>query len=289
MNWPLKIQGRWLSESDVGEIENLLRLHPDWGRTKLSKELCRHWDWRRPDGLYKDIACREMLVKLEKLSLITLPPRRTTGPQRPPTIEEVQVDQSLLHQEFKAIKPVCVVHARHSKSDEKLFNYLMKSFHYLSFGRPAGQNMKYLFFDHEHRVLGGALFGAAAWKVEHRDQWIGWDVETRERNLHLICNNTRFLILPWIRVPHLASHVLGVCLRRLASDWMNRYGTAVVLVETFVDTTRFQGTCYKAANWHYIGKTKGRSRQDRSRTMKVPIKDIWIFTLQRNFRKVLMQ
>ena len=126
------------------------------------------------------------------------------------------------------------------------------------------------------RFLGCLLFGAAAWKTQARDQWIGWSTDERERNLGLICNNTRFLILDWIKVPHLASHALGACLRCLPQDWVQHYGTDIAMVETFVDTTRYAGTCYKAANWLKLGQTKGRSRQDRDRKMKVAIKDVWL-------------
>jgi len=147
--------------------------------------------------------------------------------------------------------------------------------------------MKYLILDADDRVLGCLLFGAAAWKSEDRDQWIGWSPEIREQNLGLICNNTRFLILPWVTVFNLASYALGTVLRRLSGDWKRRYGSRVVLVETFVDTTRYIGTCYKAANWQKIGQTKGRSRQDRYSKLKVPIKDIWLFPLKRTFRDIL--
>ncbi len=148
--------------------------------------------------------------------------------------------------------------------------------------------MKYLVLDSDERFLGCQLFGAAAWKMEHRDDWIGWPVYLRERNLNLICNNTRFLIPDWVKVPHLASHVLGGCLRRLSKDWKKRYGTEPVLVETFVDRARYRGTCYKAANWHRIGQTKGRSRQDIYNRLKVPIKDIWVYPLRPDFRRVLL-
>jgi hypothetical protein len=288
MKWPLKIQGRLLSYADVDDIKDYLQKNPEWNRSRLSKELCLYWNWRRPDGQYKDMACREMLRKLEERSLIKLPPRLCPGPGRSPEIAAVKINQSQICCRFVDVKPVKVTNARNSKNDEKTFNYLMKTFHYLSFSRTVGQNMKYLFRDRFNRVLGCMLFGAAAWKAEDRDKWIGWPVDIRERNLNLICNNTRFLILPWVEVPHLASHVLGACLRRLSSDWRIRYGTPVVLVETFVDTTRFKGTCYSAANWQLVGKTKGRGRQDRYSQMKVPVKDIWLYPLRRDFGNVLL-
>lgn len=287
MNWPLKIQGRFLTETEVNEIRIFLSDNPTWNRSRLSRELCELWNWRRPDGQLKDMACRELLRKLESRLLIKLPPRQRPGPGRSPVIESVAVDKSHVACSFSDLKPVKVIDARISVQYEKAFNYLLKEYHYLSYGRPVGQNMKYLILGPNDRILGCLLFGAAAWKSVDRDQWIGWSAATREKNLGLICNNTRFLILPWFDVFNLASYALGACLRRLSKDWKNRYGTDIALVETFVDTTRYIGTCYKAANWQKIGKTKGRSRQDRDRKLKVPVKDIWVFPLKHNFRDLL--
>ncbi len=287
MNWPLKIQGRFLTEAEVNQIRILLCENPIWNRSRLSRELCEIWNWRRPDGQLKDMACRELLRKLESRLLIKLPPRQRPCPRRPPVIEIVEVDKSHVACNFSDLKPVKIIDARISAEYEKAFNYLLKEYHYLSYGRPVGQNMKYLILGHNDRILGCLLFGAAAWKTVDRDQWIGWSVAIREKNLGMICNNSRFLILPWLDVYNLASYALGACLRRLSKDWNHRYGTDIVLVETFVDTTRYLGTCYKAANWQKIGKTKGRSRQDRDRKLKVPIKDIWVFPLKYNFRDLL--
>ena len=289
MDWPLKIQGRFVTEAEVNEIRMLLHTYPSWNRSRLSRELCGRWNWRRPDGQIKDMACRELLRKLESRTLITLPPRQRFGPRRLPKIESIKIDQSPVSCRLSAIQPVDIVDVRYCAEHEKAFNYLLKEYHYLSYGRPVGQNMKYLILGANGRFLGGLLFGAAAWKTEARDQWIGWSSDERERNLGLICNNTRFLILDWIKVPHLASHVLGACLRRLSRDWKRRYGTDIALVETFVDTTRYTGTCYKAANWDPIGETKGRSRQDGDRKLKVSIKDIFVYPLRSDFRRVLTE
>ncbi len=288
MDWPLKIQGRLLTEEQVNQIRVLLRDNPLWNRSRLSRELCDLWNWQRPDGQLKDMACRELLRKLEFRTLIKLPPRQCPGPGRLPIIESVDVVRKSLSCTFSAIKPVKIVDARSSVKYEKAFNYLIKEYHYLSYSRPVGQNMKYLIIGQDEHFLGCLLFGAAAWKVGTRDQWIGWTSSIRERNLGLICNNTRFLILPWIKVPHLASHALGACLRRLPGDWRHRYGTNIALAETFVDTTRYAGICYKAANWHKVGQTKGRGRQDRNRKIKVPIKDILVYPLRRDFRNSLL-
>ena len=287
MDWPLKIQGRFVTDAEVNEIRMLLHAYPAWNRSRLSRELCERWNWYRADGQIKDMACRELLRKLESRTLIKLPPRQNYSPRRLPEIAQIKIDQSPISSQLSDIQPVKIVDARHCAEHETAFNYLLKEHHYLSYGRPVGQNMKYLILGKDGRFLGCLLFGAAAWKTEARDQWIGWLPDVRERNLGLICNNTRFLILDWIKVPHLASHVLGVCLRRLSRDWKQRYGTDIALVETFVDTARYAGTCYKAANWHKVGQTKGRSRQDGDRKLRVSVKDIFVYPLRNDFRRLL--
>lgn len=288
MGWPIKVQGRYLFKNDIDDIRKLIKNNPLWSRTHLSKELCKLWNWLRPDGQIKDMACRELLRKLASRDLIKLPAPKHFGTVQRPIIEHVEVKQRFLCGCISDFMPVQIVDARESAEYEKIFNYLMKEYHYLSYSRPVGQNMKYLILGQNNYFLGGLLFGAAAWKALDRDNWIGWPAEIREQNLGLICNNTRFLVLPWVNISHLASHALGYCLRRLPKDWQIRYGSKVVLVETFVDTTRYKGTCYKASNWLKIGSTKGRSRQDRNHRLRVPVKDIWVYPLQREFRKVLL-
>jgi hypothetical protein len=288
MDWPLKMQGRFVTEAEINEVRMLLQKHPSWNRSRLSRELCGRWKWRRPDGQIKDMACRELLRKLESRTLIKLPPRQRPGPGRLPAIEPIVVDQRPISCRLSDIKPVKIVNASNCADYEKVFNYLVKQYHYLSYGRPVGQNIKYMILGRNERFLGCLLFGAAAWKTEARDRWIGWPTDVRERNLGLICNNTRFLILDWVKVPHLASHAFGACLRRLPRDWRHRYGTDIAMVETFVDTMRYAGTCYKAANWFKIGQTKGRSRQDRDRKLKVSVKDVFVYPLRSDFRQLLL-
>lgn len=288
MDWPLKIQGRFMTEAEVDEVRMLLQKHPSWNRSHLSRELCGRWNWRRPDGQIKDMACRELLRKLESRTLIKLPPSKGSGPGRQPKIEPVEFDQSPVSCLLSDIRPVEIVDVRDCVEYEKAFNYLLKEYHYLSYGRPVGQNIKYMIIGRNERFLGCLLFGAAAWKTEARDRWIGWSGDVRERNLSLICNNSRFLILDWIKIPNLASYVLGTCLRRLADNWKLRYGTDIAMVETFVDSTRYVGSCYKGANWFKIGQTKGRSRQDRTRKLKVSVKDIFVYPLRSDFRKLML-
>jgi hypothetical protein len=165
----------------------------------------------------------------------------------------------------------------------------MDRYHYLGLQNTVGENLKYLVTDGAGREVACLLFGSAAWSCKPRDAFIGWDRETRRRNLQRLSNNTRFLILPWVRVPHLASHVLSRIVRRLRADWVERYGHPLDLVETFVDRERFRGTCYRAANWVHVGETTGRSREDRHHTLQVPVKDVYVYPLRPDFRDLLCE
>ena len=281
------IQGRRLHRTDVDYIRQLIQENPSWNRTRISKEICKLWDWKRPNGQLKDIACRSMLRKLQDRGLLTLPkPLHAGHYQR--KIRKVPHSTEPVRDSLSAIRPIRLVET-HSRPDrDNLFCHLLHSYHYLGLQATfVGENIRYLAYDVYNRPLGCLLFGAAAWKTESRDAYIGWDVQTRERNLSLLTNNTRFLILPWVQVKCLASHLLSLSLRQLNQDWENRYGHTISLVETFVDTTRFRGTCYRAANWIHVGRTTGRSRQDRNRNIKVPVKDIYLYPLRPDFRKKL--
>jgi hypothetical protein len=168
-----------------------------------------------------------------------------------------------------------------------LFKFLLQRYHYLGHKVCVGENLKYLFRDRQGRILACMLFGSAAWKAKARDVFIGWDSVQRQRNLFLLTNNTRFLILPWVRVPHLASHLLALTRDRLSTDWMNKYGHPIHLLETFVERERFRGTCYRAAGWIHVGATTGRSRNDVHNTLRVPVKDIYLYPLGPDFREKL--
>ena len=286
MSRTIIIQGRELSPADIETIRRLIADNPDWHRTRLSKELCSLWQWRTETGLLKDMACRSMLRKLEQKGFVTLPVARHSGNRRR-RIADVPHNCNSVETDLRSIRPVSLVPVQKRGVDDDLFHCLMDRYHYLGCKGHVGEHMKYIAFDRDRRPVACLLFGSAAWKTAPRDQFIGWDRVTRRRNLRLITNNTRFLILPWIRVPHLASFVLAACLRRLRQDWMAKYGHDLYLVETFVDRSRFAGTCYKAANWRRIGQTKGRSRQDRDHRLQVPVKDIYVYPLTHNFKKQL--
>lgn len=286
MSGNLTVQGRQLSADDIGLIWRLMAEHPEWNRSRLSMELCRMWDWRTDKGLLKDMACRSMLRKLEQRQLIVLPAPQTSG-NIARRIRDIAHCRDPIEAPLKKLCPIEIAMVSGRGHTDDLFHCLMDRYHYLGCRGHVGEHIKYMVYDRRNRPLACLLFGAAAWKVLARDRFIGWNEEVREANLKLMTNNMRFLILPWVQVSNLASFILGACLRRLRSDWQKRYGHDLLLVETFVERCRFVGTCYKAANWVRIGETKGRSRQDRHKRLKVPVKDLYVYPLTANFRQQL--
>ena len=283
------IQGRKITPADVELIERLMAENPSWGRSRLSVELCERWDWRRSDRRPKDMACRTLLLKLERAGHIVLPPRQTRPPNalRNRSIPHVPHCTEGIRGGLEALRPLAVTPVRPRCDDDALFKCLVSRYHYLGLRNTVGENVKYLARDCDGRPLACVLFGSAAWKTAPRDDFIGWSRVAREANLGLLTNNTRLLILPWVQVPHLASHLLSRVCRRACSDWMAKYGHPIHLLETFVDHGRFRGTCYRAANWILAGQTKGRSRNDRYQTLEVPVKDIYLYPLARDFREQL--
>jgi hypothetical protein len=283
-------QGRKLSIDDLGWLKTLIKNHPTWTRNRLSKEICRHWHWCTATGQLKTFAARSLLLKLEQRSLVNLPPVRTSmiRPERKPAAGLKTIpDKHSITTSLAELQPLKILVPQKGSLENQHFEYYLLHHHYLGFNRTVGENIKYLIQDQFSRDLGCVLFGSAAWKTEDRDRFIGWSDSIRQQNVNFITNNTRFLILPWVTVPHLTSHVLGLILRRLNRDWLDKYNHSIYLVETFVDQSRFKGTCYKAANWTRIGQTKGRSRQDRYTKLKVPIKEIYLYPLTPRFKKKL--
>jgi len=289
MNEFMVIQGRQLKKSDIHFIRQLIQDNPSWHRTRISKEICKHWNWRRPNGQLKDMACRSMLRKMQDLELVTLPKPLRSGHYQRKIIESPH-ETTPIRGPLSALRPIRLIETHSNRNDDDLFCHLLNRYHYLGLRATfVGENLRYLAYDIHNRPLGCLLFGSAAWKTQPRDTYIGWDASTRKQNLPMLTNNTRFLVLPWVQVKCLASHLLSLSLKQLNHDWESRYGHSIALVETFVDTTRFRGTCYKAANWIHVGQTKGRSRQDRHTNMKVPIKDIYLYSLMADFRRKLRE
>jgi len=289
MNGVLIMQGRQLSTKDIELIQGLLTEHPDWHRTRLSQELCRLWDWRNALGRIKDMAARTLLLKLERAGHIRLPKLRRQSPNkfRNRRLPLVLHSTTPIGGALDDLRPLCVSVVQPGSEDFRLFNSLLGQYHYLGHRITVGENMRYLVRDREGRPVSCALFGSAAWKCGPRDAWIGWDRGVREANLGLLTNNTRFLILPWVTVPHLASHILALLTRRVCADWQNKYGHPVHALETFVDRDRFKGTCYRAANWMRLGSTQGRTRNDWDRSIVASIKDVYIYPLTKGFRQAL--
>jgi hypothetical protein len=289
----LWMQGRAVAPEHVDWIRELICAHPQWGRTQLSVHIAEQWNWRNAAGRLKDMAARTLLLKLERRQLLALPPRQQCrGGNRPAlALRSDQLslwDETLIQESLSQLLPLRVQPAD-GLSERRLLARLLSQYHYLGYGRSVGENLSYLAWDRNDRPLACAVFGAAAWKCAARDQYIGWDPGARQSNLFLVANNMRLLILPWVRVKYLASHFLGLLAGTLSADWQGKYGHRIYLLESFVDRSRFQGTCYRAANWICAGQTQGRSRNDRARTLSVPCKDIYLLALSRQFRQVLQR
>ena len=288
------IQGRFIGEAQLAQVRALLAEHPDWSRRRISGHLARLWDWRNPAGQLKDMATRTLLLKLEQRGWIVLPARRQIPNNRMGQKPVAQPDLfpedgSIIDLALPELSPLSVMEISHPKrpGQRALFEALLHRHHYLSHRGSVGENLQYLVCDRQVRPLACVLFGAPAWQCKARDQYIGWDAPTRARRLGYVANNTRFLILPWVHVAHLASHVLGRIARQLSGDWQRKYGHPIHLLETFVDTSRFRGNCYRAANWTEVGLTTGRTRQNKTMTPQSPPKAVWLYPLGKNFRQAL--
>jgi len=287
MQEKIVIQGRLISQKDIQQISDLITSNPELSRWKISLKLCEFWDWRNGRGILKDMACRSLLKKLEERGYIKLPPLRWRVPNR---MRDQSNNLSLLPalSQVKTLDeamPIELEVVRHGSFSWKLFSTLLARYHYLGYKGSVGEHIGYLLWDKAGSPLGCILFGAAAWKVKDRDEYIGWCEQERKRNLYKIVNNMRFLLLS--QVQNLASYVLGNICRRIQGDFEHKYGHDVVLLETFVESGRFLGTCYRASNWVYVGETQGRSRNDRHTTMSVPVKQIYLYPLEKNFREEL--
>ena len=289
---PICLQGRTLSSDDLKTVRALIAQHPEWHRTALSLHLCELWSWRNGAGRLKDMAARTLLLKLQAKGLIELPApqRRTRRPcaQAPPMVQPQLFPFSAppIEGRLESLRPLSLEVADRPELRRRV-GELLAQYHYRGFNGAVGENVQYLVRDAQGRELAVMVFGAAAWKVAARDQFIGWSVAQRRQGLQWITNQQRFLILPWVRVEHLASHVLALAVRWLSGDWQRRYGHPVWLVETFVEEDRFVGTAYKAAGWLRVGQTTGRTRQDRHRRLQAPIKSVWVNPLDRRFREHL--
>lgn len=283
-----KYRGRIITAEDVQWIRALIAAHPATSRRTLSKKLCEAWEWRQANGALRDMVCRGLLLMLERAGQIELPP--VTYKRHNPLAQRVRpapvlLDQTPIEGKLQDLQPIQFQQVRRT-GEEPLFNSLIEHHHYLGYEQPVGEHLKYLAW------AGGRPIACLAWSsaprhIGSRDRYIGWSRQARRRNIRLIAYNTRFLILPWVRVPHLASHLLGRMVARVSADWEQRYGHPIYFLETFVDAERFRGTCYRAANWIWLGRTTGRGKNDHTNRVNRSIKDVLGYPLHRHFRQLL--
>jgi len=284
-----RYRGQNIDSEQVAQLREFIAAHPESSRWKLSRQLCEALGWKQPNGALRDVVCRGLLLMLERAGQIELPPvRRIIRGQRRnarPRPEAVWIDTTPIQVRFVELGPVELEQVRRT-ADEELFNSLMEHHHYLGYEQPVGEHLKYLVWA-QGRPVACLAWSSAPRHLGARDRFIGWNKEARQRNIHLIAYNTRFLILPWVKVPHLASHILGRMAAMLSADWQRMYAHPIHLLETFVDPSRFQGTCYRAANWIVVGSTTGRSKDDPTHRPNRPVKQVLALPLARQFRRLL--
>jgi len=280
------VQGRRIGRLEIGEIEGLIAAHPLWSRRRLSVALAQRWQWYATSGQLKDMAARSLLLKLHERGLIVLPQRRRAPVRRAldpgPDLFDLLPPEAVVAN-LPSLLPLKVQVVGPKEPDYRLFHRYLCQHHYLGHRGPVGENLAYLIRSCAGVDLACLLFGAAAWQCAPRDRWIGWSAEQRAQGLALIANNSRFLILPWVRVDCLASHILSQVAQRIAADWQQRYRHPLYLLETFVQQDRFRGACYQAANWIRVGQTTGRTRQSqrhRDNEVHAPVKDIYLYPLR---------
>ena len=276
------VQGRSVEEEQVTWLKKWIADHPEWSRKRLARELCQLWNWRDRLGRVKDFAARSFLLKLQAQGRIDLPALQESKRRARQAVHGLidWPEPSLWEGTLQEMRPVRVEVVQCGSAAAARWAYWLDRYHYLRL-RVVGQNIGYLAYDREDREVACLLFGAPAWRCRARDQFLQWTSEQRRTQLERVANNSRFLILPWIRVGHLASHVLGQVVRRIRTDWQAKYGQGLDWLETFVDTQRYTGTCYRAANWQAVGLTTGRTRQDRQHQLKFSPKAVYLYRLDR--------
>src|SRR5580692_1863569 len=286
----LKYRGRVITNENIVCIKELIAAHPRESRRRLSQKLCEAWQWKQPNGALRDMVCRGLLLTLDRAGQIELPPVRYVPHN--PLARRVQpapvlIDRTPVEGRLGQFQPLEFAQVRRS-GDEPLFNSLLEEHHYLGYEQPVGEHLKYLVWA-QGRPLACVAWSSAPRHIGARDRYIGWNQEVRRRNIRLIAYNTRFLILPWVRIPHLASHILGRMATQISPDWQRMYGHPIYFLETFVDPERFRGTCYRAANWVLLGQTTGRGKQSNSYVPNRSLKQVLGYPLTPRFREYLTQ
>jgi hypothetical protein len=284
----IRYRGREIGEEEILFIRALIEQYPKESRRKLSTRVCEAWQWRQANGALRDMVCRGMLLTLDRAGEITLPPVRYM-PRNPlahrTRPQPVLIDTTPIEGPLRNLQPLEFEPVRRS-AQEPLFNSLMEEHHYLGYEQPVGEHLKYLVWA-EGRPVACLAWSSAPRHIGSRDHYIGWDAAARRSRIRFIAYNTRFLILPWVRVEHLASHILGRMAARISADWQQAYGHPLYFLETFVDPARFRGTCYRAANWVLMGKTTGRGKQSNSYVPNRSIKEVLGYPLTKRFRELL--
>lgn len=278
--------GRNFTEQELEIIRNLIAEDPRRNRAQLSRLTCLALHWCKPDGGLKEMSARVAMLRMQEDGLIQLPPPRNKHSPARIRLTSQSDPQPGIIQAVHALGKL-KLNLVSSKNDSRLWNEYIHRYHYLGYKALPGAQLRY-FIKANETILALLGFGAAAWQTAPRDQFIGWTHEQRKKNLHLIVNNARFLILPWVQSKNLASKILGIAARQLPDHWQQRYGYRPVLMETFVQKDRFTGTCYQAANWKYMGQTKGRGKLGPAGKQSVPIKDVWLYPLNKSFRRSLI-
>jgi len=281
----IRYSGRDFTPKEINQIRSLIKQHPEFNRLRLSKEVCQMFQWLKPDGNLKDMSCRVAMLRMQKDGAIVLPPpSHAKGAVKKVKFTPATDPQSPVVCAVNELPPLSLQMV--SKTTSALWNEYIERYHYLGFTPLPGAQLRY-FIAAGKQIVALMGFGAAAWQTAPRDQFIEWNHDQRKRNLPLVTNNARFLILPWIQSKNLASKILSLTARQLPNDWEEKYNIRPVLLESFVQKDRFAGTCYKAANWIKLGQTKGRGKLGPSGKISVPIKDIWVYPLNKKFRSVL--
>lgn len=282
-------RGKTVDGVGIDFIKQLIAENPQLSRRRLSTKLCLAWNWVQANGHPRDMVCRGLLLGMHRAGLIELPAKRMSPPNpfvrraRPQPVADRSWD--CVEGTLSALGPIEIRQVRRSAA-EQLFGSLMQAHHYLGYTQPVGEHLKYVCFAR------GMPVACLAWSssprhLGARDRFIGWTAEQRRANIHLLAYNTRFLILPWVRVPHLASHLLGRVARMISEDWQQLYQHPIHLLETFIDPERFRGVCYRAANWILVGQTTGRGKNDQTKRANRSLKELWVYPLGGSFRQAL--
>ncbi len=287
---PWQYRGRVITAEDIVLIRQLMAAHPGASRRTLSAKLCQAWQWKQANGRPRDMVCRGLLLMLHRAGEIELPPVRYTPPnplakrKRP---ARMFIDTTPMQGQLSQFQPIEFQQVRRT-ADEPLFNSLMEQHHYLGYEHPVGEHLKYVVWG-QGRPIACLAWSSSPRHLGSRDRFIGWSAEARRRNLRFLAYNTRFLILPWVEVPHLASHLLGRMAKQLSQDWERLYQHPIYFLETFVDPERFRGTCYRAANWILLGRTTGRGKDDQTNRPNRSIKQVLGYPVHRRFRQLLSE